>query len=282
MDGPGRRIVRYESDGSTSVICDHYEGHRFNSPNDLVVDGQGRVWFTDPRYGDDRSHMELSHESVYRADLQPDGSYLATRVAFDTTKPNGIIVASNMQTLYVAQSDYGVETARELRAYPIVGDGSLGAYDVVHTFGPHRGIDGMRLDSEGCIIATAGWKESGPGPMIYVFEPNGRVLETHPFPINPTNCAFGDADGQSLYVTSLDGYLYRARTERRPRRPGRTRSLTRSQHRVSQLGFNAAAHGSVEHERHACDMRSYTFVRSPCLHVCDMRCVVTCAQVRPL
>ena len=50
--------------------------------------------------------------------------------------------------------------------------------------------------------------------MIYVFEPNGRVLETHPFPINPTNCAFGDADGQSLYVISLDGYLYRARTER--------------------------------------------------------------------
>ena len=215
VDGPGRRIVRYESDGSTTVICDHYEGKRFNSPNDLVVDEQGRVWFTDPRYGDDRSHMELSHESVYRADLQPDGSYLATRVTFDTTKPNGIIVASNMQTLYVAQSDYGVDTARELRAYPIVEDGSLGAYDVVHNFGPHRGIDGMRLDSEGCIIATAGWKESGPGPMIYVFEPNGRVLETHPFPINPTNCAFGDADGQSLYVTSLDGYLYRARTERR-------------------------------------------------------------------
>lgn len=54
VDGPGRRIVRYESDGSTTVICDHCEGHRFNSPNDLVVDGQGRIWFTDPRYGDAR------------------------------------------------------------------------------------------------------------------------------------------------------------------------------------------------------------------------------------
>ncbi len=215
VDGPGRRIARYEADGSTTVICDHIGGKRFNSPNDLVVDALGRVWFTDPRYGDDRSHMELSHESVYRADPQPDGSYTAVRVTFDTTKPNGLIMAPDTQTLYVAQSDYGTDTLRELRAYPVADDGSLGSYEVVHNFGPHRGIDGMRLDAEGCIVATAGWNESGPGPMIYIFAPNGRVLETHPFPMNPTNCAFGDADGQSLYVTSVDGYLYRARTQRR-------------------------------------------------------------------
>ena len=70
VDGPGRRIARYESDGSTTVISDNFEGNRFNSPNDLVVDAKGRVWFTDPRYGDDRSCMDIGHESVYRADSQ--------------------------------------------------------------------------------------------------------------------------------------------------------------------------------------------------------------------
>lgn len=215
IDGPGRRIARYEKDGSTAVISDHFEGKRFNSPNDVVVDAKGRIWFTDPRYGSDRSCMELQHESVYRADPQSDGSYNTVRVTFDTTKPNGLIVAPDMKTLYVAQSDYGVETLRELRAYPIGEDGSVGAYEVLHNFGPHRGIDGMRLDSELNIIACAGWNASGPGPMIYVFAPNGRVLETHPFPINPTNCAFGDEDLQSLYVTAIDGFLYRARTHRK-------------------------------------------------------------------
>jgi gluconolactonase len=214
VDGPGRRIARYDIDGSTHLITDNFEGKRFNSPNDVVVDALGRVWFSDPRYGDDRSCMELEHESVYRADPQADGTYISHRVTFDTTKPNGLIVTADMQTLYVAQSDHGVENSRQLLAYPIKEDGSLGPSQVLHDFGPHRGIDGMRLDSQGNIIASAGWNNSGPGPMIYVFAPSGRVLETHPFPINPTNCAFGDADLQTLYVTAIDGCLYRARTHR--------------------------------------------------------------------
>ncbi|NKB69871.1 MAG: SMP-30/gluconolactonase/LRE family protein [Candidatus Latescibacteria bacterium] len=215
IDGPGRRIARYEADGSTTGISEHFDGKRFNSPNDLVVDARERVWFTDPRYGDDRSCMEHDHESVYRADPQADGSYTTERVTFDTTKPNGLIVTPDMQTLYVAQSDHGDIGPRQLRAYPIAEDGSAGAFSVLHDFGPDRGIDGMRLDSQLNIVATAGWPNGGPGPMIYVFAPDGQVLEQHPFPIDPTNCAFGDADLQGLYVTAKDGYLYHARTHRR-------------------------------------------------------------------
>jgi gluconolactonase len=215
VDGPGRRIARYESDGSATVIAETFEGHRFNSPNDLVVDARGRVWFTDPRYGPDRSHMELTHESVFRADPKGDGTYAVARVTTDTTKPNGLIVTPDMKTLYVAQSDYGQDTIRELRAYPIKDDGSTGAYSVLHNFGPHRGIDGMTLDADLNIVASAGWHQSGPGPMIYVFSPKGRVLETHPFPINPTNCIFGDTDLTALYITAIDGKLYRAKTHRK-------------------------------------------------------------------
>ena len=119
--------------------------------------------------------------------------------------------------LYVAQSEYGDsdDKKRELRGYPINDDGTVGEHEVLHNFFPHRGIDGMCLDTEGNIVATAGWEESGPGPMIYVFAPNGRVLETHPLPTDrPTNCTFGDADLQTLYVTA-GGCLYRVRTERK-------------------------------------------------------------------
>jgi gluconolactonase len=71
----------------------------------------------------------------------------------------------------------------------------------------------MCLDADGNIIATAGSKASGPGPMIYVFAPSGRVLETHPFPAFPTNCVFGGEEYQTLYVTG-GGCLYKAETDR--------------------------------------------------------------------
>ena len=211
----GRAAVRYEPDGTVTTLASHFEGKRLNSPNDVVVDKLGRIWFTDPRYGDFRDDMELDHESVYRLDPQPDGSYAIHRVTYDTTSPNGLIVTPDMRTLYVAQSKYGDGQLRELRAYPINDDGSVGDHRVLHNFYPHRGIDGMRLDADGNIVATAGWTQSGPGPMIYVFASTGRVLETHPLPANPTNCCFGDADLQTLYVTAFDGCLYRARTDRR-------------------------------------------------------------------
>jgi len=158
--------------------------------------------------------MELGHESVYRLDPQPDGSWQIRRMTFDTTRPNGLLVSRDGRTLYVAQSAYGENQKRELRAYPIEGD-RLGPYEVLHNFYPHRGIDGMCWDSEGNIVATAGWQQSGPGPMIYVFAPSGRVLETHPVPVDrPTNCTFGGPDLGTLFVTTATGYVFRARTER--------------------------------------------------------------------
>jgi gluconolactonase len=210
----GRRVVRYEEDGTETVVADRFEGKRFNSPNDLAIDKLGRIWFTDPRYGD-RAGMELGHESVYRLQTSDDRNWSVQRMTFDTTRPNGILVTPDLQTMYVAQSDHAAEARRELRAYPIQGDGTLGDYRVLHSFGPYRGVDGMTFDSQANIVATAGSDRGGPGPMIYVFAPSGRVLTTHPIPSSPTNCVFGDEDLGSLYVTVYDGSLYRARTDRK-------------------------------------------------------------------
>ena len=61
-------------------------------------------------------------------------------------------------------------------------------------------------------MACAGWRQSGPGPMVYVFTPTGQIIEGHPVPSDrPTSCAFGDADLGTLYVTTGEGDLYRVR-----------------------------------------------------------------------
>ena len=219
----GRSIVRFESDGTATVIADKLEGQRINTPNDLAVDAQGRVWFTNPwstNNVDPGEQPELEHEEVLRADPQPDGSWSLQRMTYDLTKPNGILVSPDQQTLYVAQSYSEPGKVRELRGYPILGDGTLGPYNVLHQFaedhrGPQRGVDGMCFDSEGNILACAGWEQNGPGPLIYVFAPSGRVLATHPLPpgVNrATNCTFGDADLATLYVTTGGGgHLFRVR-----------------------------------------------------------------------
>lgn len=212
-EGDGRRVARYEADGGATVLAERFEGRRLNSPNDLTTDAQGRVWFTDPRYGANRADMELAHESVFRLDPSGDDSWAITRVTFDTTRPNGLAFSPDGATLYLAESPPAPEGARQLRAYPLNGDGTLGAARVLHDFGEHRGIDGMRVAADGTIVASCGWEQGGPGPRIAVFAPDGTVLAEHPTPTNPTNCAFGDADRRGLYVTGYDGCLYHARVD---------------------------------------------------------------------
>ena len=153
-EGGGRRVVRYEADGETTMLADAFEGKQLNMPNDVVSDPQGRVWFTDPFYEGaagpfsyDRANMELDHESVYRLDPGVDGKWAIHRATFDTTRPNGLLFSLDHRTLYVAQSGRRPDEKRQLRAYPVQDDGSLGEGEVLHDFGGHRGIDGMRLDT---------------------------------------------------------------------------------------------------------------------------------------
>ena len=224
-EGGARRVVRYESGGGATALTDGYDGKRLNIPNDLAIDPDGRVWFTDPFYegsggpwSEDTAHKDLDHDSVYRLDPRPDGAWAIHRVTFDTTRPNGLLFSLDHSILYVAQSGRSEDEYRQLRAYAVAGDGSLGRMDILHDFGAHRGIDGMCLDTEGNIIATAGWAQGGPGPSIYVFSPSGKVIERHDVPVNrPTNCTFGEDDLSTLYVTTIEGYLFRVRTERQGR-----------------------------------------------------------------
>ena len=203
-EGGGRRVVRYVVGAPAEVIADRFEGKQFNEPNDLAQAAGGRIWFSDPNYGG--RPMQLDHESVYCVD--PAGA--PRRVTFDTNRPNGVLLNADESELYVAESPHRPDQRRQLRAYPIAADGSLGEHRVLHDFADGRGVDGMTRTTEGLIVATAGHRERGPGPMLYVFEPSGRVVSTHPSPADrPTNCTFAEAERGVLYVTFAGGELYR-------------------------------------------------------------------------
>ncbi len=143
----GRSIVRFDPDGRNVTVAERADGKKLNTPNDLAIDRKGRIWFTNPwNEGniDATERQELDNRSVLRADPQKDGSYTVTRVTFDTTQPNGILVSQDQNTLYVAESGFERGIARELRAYPIREDGSLGTYATLFTWGEdargvHRG-----------------------------------------------------------------------------------------------------------------------------------------------
>lgn len=223
-EGGARRVVRYSSDG-VEVIADAFKQKRLNIPNDLAIDDQCRVWFTDPYYEGaagswsyDISHKELDHDSVYRLESNSDGIWGIERVTFDTSRPNGLLFSTDHRILYVAESGRRADEKRQLRAYPVQDDGTLGEYLILYDFGVYRGIDGMVLDTEGNIIATAGSSQGGPGPMIYVFSPSGDIIEAHPvIEDKPTNCSFGGSDLKTLYVTTSAGHLLETRTEHQGR-----------------------------------------------------------------
>lgn len=214
-----RRLIRFNPDGSASPLERKLDGKLHNYPDDLTIDRRGRIWFSDPHdpvpaRGPDIC-PPLDHASVLRLEGRLEGGWQLQRMTYDTSAPRGVLLSPDERTLYVPDGGSEPERRAELRAYPILNDGTLGQALVLHAFGSDEpGIDGICLDSEGNIVACLG---SGvEGPMLYVFGPTGSVLDRHPAPAEPTNCAFGDAGLASLYVTTVEGHLYRVRnTERR-------------------------------------------------------------------
>ena len=156
-EGGANRVTKVDADdpnADPTVICDAFDGETMNWANDLAVDSQGRVYFSDPNYTGGPGN--LKHESVYMAEHTFGGNWNTVRVTFDTHKPNGVLLSIDQKTLLVADSPNAPDEPKRLLAYPLNDDGTLGDYQVLHDFGAGRSIDGMTLTSSGAIIAAAG------------------------------------------------------------------------------------------------------------------------------
>jgi gluconolactonase len=211
-NGPGgrRRVVRTDmKTGNVEVLAERYEGKRYNSPNDVVVDPAGRIWFTDPLYAPDRSIMEHEHEAVYRIDTSGKVTRVITQPAIG--RPNGIAVTADGKTLYVIDSNYiRADANRKIWAFDILPDGAVAKQRQVYDFGRGRGGDGMRLDTQGNLWVAAGISaprtpnESADVPTgVYVISPAGKLLGRIPIGEDViTNLAFGGPEKKTLYVTA--------------------------------------------------------------------------------
>ncbi|MCA9117810.1 MAG: SMP-30/gluconolactonase/LRE family protein [Planctomycetaceae bacterium] len=214
--GGQRALVEITPEGEIKTIVGRYKGKQFNSPNDLVIDSAGRIYFSDPKYvGPEK--MLLSSMNVYRHD--PDGS--THRVTFDISKPNGVMLSPDEKTLYVAETDNGTDMAETvtdatpgrmtLNAFDVLKDGSLSKTKrVLVDFKDQTGIDGMTVDSEGNIYAAV---RSAKRFGIVIFSPAGEELGYIETPLLPTNCCFGRGEELSTLYITAGGGLYRIRLQ---------------------------------------------------------------------
>jgi gluconolactonase len=225
-DSDHRRMVRIDpEDGKLTVLTDRYQGKRYNTPNDLTLDSRGRIYFSDPRYGD-RKGMEIldekgqTIEGVYRID--PDGK--VTRIlGRELERPNGVLVSADDRYLYVADNNNDTRGgARKLWRFDLKSDGTVevGSKKLLYDWGTGRGPDGLKQDQKGRLYVAAGLNKPNP-PFepakdvkggIYVLSPEGKRLAFLPVPTDEvTNCAFGGEDHKTLYITG-GGTLYSIRT----------------------------------------------------------------------
>jgi gluconolactonase len=189
-----RRVVRMDKKGEIQVLAEKWEGKRLNAPNDIVVRKDGHVYFTDPAFGKQADTRELDFYGVYHITPKEEMRLVAKPVG----RPNGIALSHNGRVLYVANSDEHL-----VRAYDVDRNGELSNERVVIS-GVDGVPDGIRVDEKGNVYLAA------TGVMI--FDPQGKFIETLGMAETPANCAFGDADLQTLYITARTS-LYRVRRD---------------------------------------------------------------------
>lgn len=191
----GRRVSRAPRPGEPAkTIVDSFQGKKLNSPNDLWIDTQGGIYFTDPRYGN-RDNMEMKEEAVYY--ITAEGRL--TRIIDDLVRPNGIALSPDGETLYVVDNG-----ASLLYRYPVLGPGRIGDGErIAYTVWP----DGMCVDQQGRTYVTG-------LEGVLVLEPDGKWVGIIASAEQPANCTFGGPDYRTLFITARTS-LYRIETQTR-------------------------------------------------------------------
>jgi gluconolactonase len=195
-----RAIIRITPDGKYTVLADHFEGKKLNSPNDVVIGPDGAIYFTDPTLDLVKGEtQEIPYQGVYRL----DDSGKVTLLTKDLTQPNGLAFSPDGKRLYIDDS-----AEKNIRVYDVQTDGTLANGRI---FGEEKGNkgegvpDGMRVDRKGNIFVT--------GPKgIWVWDPQGHHIGTIAMPEQPANLAWGGPQYDTLYITATHG-VYKLHTK---------------------------------------------------------------------
>jgi len=202
------RVTRTDlKTGQVEVLADRYEGKPLIGPNDVTIDGRGRLYFT-----------ELNGGAVYRIDAP--GTLVRILAAPQIQRPNGIQISPDDRTLYLIEANQEQGGARMIRSYDLQPDGTVRNMRVHYDFSPGRSADGMSIDTQGNLYASAGLNQlRGTSETlatkagVYVISPQGKLLTFIPIAEDLiTNNAFGGPDMKTLYITAGKN-LYRVRTE---------------------------------------------------------------------
>ena len=177
-------IWKINEDGVAEVLTISFEGKRLNGPNDLWVDENNGIYFTDPLYVRDywkNFKQEIQEKNLYYRNS--DGKI----TKLDTfTQPNGIVGSQKLKKLYVSDID-----AHKTYVYDIQGDGKLTNKKLFCNLGS----DGMTLDNLGNLYLT--------GKGVTVFNKNGEQIHHISVPENWTaNVTFGGENFSTLFITA--------------------------------------------------------------------------------
>jgi gluconolactonase len=185
-----RAIIAVTADGKYKILADHYDGKKFNSPNDVIVGPDGALYFTDPTLDLVAGEkQEIPFQGVYRLDDAGNVRLLTQ----DLTQPNGLAFSPDGKHFYIDDSE-----KRNIRAYDVASDGTLsnGRIFGEEPGGKHDGVpDGIKVDKSGNLFVT--------GPKgIWVWDAFGNHLGTIAMPEQPANLTWGDKDYRTLYITA--------------------------------------------------------------------------------
>lgn len=199
-----RRVVRYELDGTMTVLADEYEGLPLNSPNDAVVHPDGGIWFTDPPYGTappggyEGNPGEIHHpHAVYRID--PSGTL--ERVTDELEAPNGLCFSPDYKKLYVVDTGAG---ERNIKVFDVVDETSLANMELFSDMmlgEQSLGPDAVRADVDGNIWASSGW-EGYPYDGVLCLTPEGEMIGHIRLPETTSNLVFGGPKRNRLMITA--------------------------------------------------------------------------------
>lgn len=208
-----RRVVRYEYDGSVTVLADKYDGKTFNAPNDAVVNpADDSIWFTDPGYGGlqyyegtkaaNGSPQPYQKEAVYRIDGKTGKISKLTDEIF---KPNGLCFSPDYKKLYVADtgSSHYKDAPKNIKVWDISGTSLKNGKEFCSmVLGDKAGLaDGIRADIDGNIWASAGWVGEGYDG-VHIFSPEGQRIGQIKLPEICSNVCFGGVQRNRLFMTA--------------------------------------------------------------------------------